>query len=346
MQGDRSTRQPLRPGDVVEVRSPIEILATLDPSGETSAVPFMPEMLQFVGRRFTVSKRVEKICDTIKITGSRRMRDTVLLDDVRCDGSGHGGCQAECRIYWKEEWLVKVDPASASTKPTAQQPEELEHLTQSNTHAKDAPTDGPEVFRCQATEAFRATEPIPSVVSPGQYVREISCGNVGVGTFLEVAARAISWKVGVTLGMNVGSMLRVPVVEGAARTPEPPTAPPLQPGEWVEVRSAEEIGRTLDAKGTNRGLIFSPTEMLPACGKKFRVKRRVDKLIDEKTGRMINIKNDCIVLENIVCGGDRSPGRWFCPRELYPYWREAWLKRTDPPGQTLRQPAHQLAGAK
>jgi hypothetical protein len=274
------------------------------------------------------------------------MRDTVLLDDIRCDGSGHGGCQAECRIYWKEDWLIKVDPTSASPRPTAEQAAELERLARSNTHAKDTPTDAPEIFRCQATEAFRATEPIPSVASPGQYVREISCGNIGVGTFLEVAARAISWKVGVALGMNVGSAMRVPVVEGAASTSGSPADPPLQPGEWVEVRSAQEIGQTLDAKGTNRGLIFSPTEMLPACGRKFRVKRRVDKLIDEKTGRMIFIKNDCIVLENIVCGGDRSPGRWFCPRELYPYWREAWLKRTDPPGQAARQPARQLSEAK
>jgi hypothetical protein len=29
----------------------------------------MPEMLQHVGKRFTVSKRVEKICDTAHFTG-------------------------------------------------------------------------------------------------------------------------------------------------------------------------------------------------------------------------------------------------------------------------------------
>ena len=37
------------------------------------------------------------------------MTSTVYLDDVRCDGSGHGGCQAGCRIYWKEAWLRGVD---------------------------------------------------------------------------------------------------------------------------------------------------------------------------------------------------------------------------------------------
>ena len=99
----------LRPGDIVEVKPAADILATLDADGALDAMPFMPEMLQYVGRRFTVSRRVEKICDTIAATGSRRMRDTVYLEDLRCDGSGHGGCQAGCRIYWKEAWLRRVD---------------------------------------------------------------------------------------------------------------------------------------------------------------------------------------------------------------------------------------------
>src|SRR5512133_2348873 len=103
-------KRPLRPGDVVEVRPAAEILATLDESGAFDDMPFMPETLQYVGRRFTVSRRVEKICDTITATGgSRRVHDTVYLEDLRCDGSGHGGCQAGCRIYWKEAWLRRVD---------------------------------------------------------------------------------------------------------------------------------------------------------------------------------------------------------------------------------------------
>jgi hypothetical protein len=109
--------QMLKPGDVVEVRSPEEILATLDGNASLDAMPFMPEMVKYVGRRFTVSHRVEKICDTVKDSGppqSRRMYDTVLLDDLRCDGSGHDGCQAGCRIYWKESWLRRVDAVSDS----------------------------------------------------------------------------------------------------------------------------------------------------------------------------------------------------------------------------------------
>src|SRR5437764_5638245 len=97
-----------RRGDVVEVRSPAEILATLDDAGMLEGLPFMPEMLQYFGRRLVVDKRAEKICDTIHDYTSRNLPNTVLLEDLRCDGSGHDGCQAECRLFWKEAWLRKV----------------------------------------------------------------------------------------------------------------------------------------------------------------------------------------------------------------------------------------------
>ena len=67
--------RPLRPGDVVEVRSPAEILATLDDGDALRRMPFMPEMLKHVGKRYTVSRRVDKICDTVTATGSRRLYD-------------------------------------------------------------------------------------------------------------------------------------------------------------------------------------------------------------------------------------------------------------------------------
>lgn len=46
----------LRVGELVEVRSEAEILATLDENGELENLPFMPEMLQFCGQRFRVDK--------------------------------------------------------------------------------------------------------------------------------------------------------------------------------------------------------------------------------------------------------------------------------------------------
>jgi len=90
----------LRPGDHVEVRSLPEILATLDEAGTLDALPFMPEMTAHCGRQFRVRRRADKIYDWIQHTGLRRLRDTVLLEGLRCDGSAHGGCQAGCALLW------------------------------------------------------------------------------------------------------------------------------------------------------------------------------------------------------------------------------------------------------
>jgi hypothetical protein len=56
------------------------------------------------------------------------------------------------------------------------------------------------------------------------------------------------------------------------------------------------------------------------------VLRRVDQIIDETTGKMLHFSNDCIVLDGVVC---RSEYYGFCPRSIYPYWREIWLRRVE-----------------
>ena len=95
-------------GDWVEILSAEEILRTLDERGTMESLPFMPEMLPFIGRRFQVFKRATKTCDTISKQGFRRVNDTVMLEGLRCDGSSHGECQAGCLLFWKESWLRKV----------------------------------------------------------------------------------------------------------------------------------------------------------------------------------------------------------------------------------------------
>ena len=169
----------LKRGDVVEVRSPAEILATLDENGTLDAMPFMPEMIRHSGKRFTVSHRVEKICDTVSggDVRSLRMRDTVFLEDLRCDGSGHGGCQAGCRVYWKEAWLRRVDRASEPGDGDDRGLEELEaaHARRHDGHGVSAEAERP-TYRCQATEALRgirAPEQLrPPPVHPRAFLRQ------------------------------------------------------------------------------------------------------------------------------------------------------------------------------
>lgn len=321
---DSSPERPLRRGDVVEVRSPDEILATLDGDARDH-VPFMPEMLRHAGRRYTVSRRVDKICDTVTATGSRRMQATVFLEDLRCDGSAHGGCQAGCRLYWKEAWLRRVDadaepedPQDAAASPA------LEAVAEAGTRTvREGETE--EVWRCQATEALKATEQARVFKDPDQYWREFNNGNFNRVRFVALMARALFMEVAVRRGLLKGQPLRGP-------EPKAPHTEPLhlQPGELVQVRTPAEIEATLDERGFNRGLSFD-REMMRYCGQTLRVKERVTQLIDEYTGQMLHPPRDCILLDGPVCSGECSTGRWFCPREVYPFWREAWLRRVEQP---------------
>ena len=103
------------------------------------------------------------------------------------------------------------------------------------------------------------------------------------------------------------------------------------------MKSREEIVATLTDAGSNRGLHFD-IEMVPFCGKVLQVRSRVSRLLDERTGEMIELRSDCIKLEHVVCEAELSTGRWFCPREIYPYWRECWLERVSAPVAAERAP--------
>jgi hypothetical protein len=311
----------LRRGDLVEVRSPAEILATLDAEGSLDAMPFMPEMVPYCGRRFTVDRRAEKVCDTINSTlQSRHLPGTVLLDDGRCNGSAHGGCQAECRFVWKEAWLRKVTLGAAGSGREVD-PAETEALLQRIQPHTRRPGDGDAVrFRCQATEMAAASTPL-STTDFRPYIRELTSTNVSVRTFARVMARAAVMQPAHHFGL-----LRWPK---GPNTRSPKFEPlDLQPGEWVRVKPRDEIEKTLTTTGANRGLHFD-IEMVPFCGKTMQVRGRVTHIIDERTGEMIHFGSDCIKLDGAVCSGERSTGRWFCAREIFPYWRECWLERVD-----------------
>jgi hypothetical protein len=313
-------RRQLRQGDVVGVCSAAEILATLDDNGQLDGLPFMEEMIAYCGRRFRVAARAEKICDTITWNHtSRRMVDTVLLDDERCDGSGHGGCQAECRLYWKEAWLHRVDDSSDT--PEASADDAVKRLLQLVT--SNAAQEGPDVrYTCQATQAVAASVSLDTK-NPLPYMRELTSGNVSLGQFTRVMVRAVKSEA----RRKMGTLPDPPLKGTGASSPKAPTLG-LQPGDLVRIKPAEQIAATLNDKGMNRGLWFD-REMLVLCGGSFRVRRRVSRFIDERSGEMIELKSDCLTLDGTACSGEHSLSRWFCPRAIFPYWREAWLELVD-----------------
>lgn len=333
-QSDTVTRPRLglRVGDTVEVLSEDEILATLDEKGELDGLPFMPEMAKFCGRRLTVHKVAFKLCDTISGTGMRRMDNAVHLTAARCDGAAHGGCQTSCLMYWKEEWIKRVDddatPAPASAVPSGR----LLPLLEVNTR-KEPADDGEERYSCQATELLRAAPVRLPFRDLGQYVTDMRVGNAGPSlTFRTVffglfaryqkfSKRVLPKALWIRGGMTWGFVAPGPNAKTPTGTLD------LQPGELVRIKSKEEIVATLDADRLNRGMGFEE-EMARYCGRTARVRARVERLLDEKTGRMLQMKNPCIVLDDIVCSGVYKSN---CPRQFVPFWREIWLERVTEP---------------
>jgi hypothetical protein len=102
----------------------------------------------------------------------------------------------------------------------------------------------------------------------------------------------------------------------------------LRPGELVRVKSHQEIRATLDKNNKNRGLSFD-VEMVPYCGHVYSVRTRVDRFIDEKTGKMMSLKTPAVIVEGVFCQSRFSKRRMFCPRGLHSWWREVWLERVS-----------------
>jgi len=119
--------------------------------------------------------------------------------------------------------------------------------------------------------------------------------------------------------------------KGGATTNVEAEALNLQPGELVEIRSEKEVFNTLDREGKLRGLRFNP-EMRKYCGKRFKVYKRLEKIILESTGELRTVRTPTVLLEGVYCDGEAHGG---CDRSCFCFWREAWLKRVEP--QSLQE---------
>jgi hypothetical protein len=343
----------LRPGEWVEVRTKDEILATLARDATLDALPFMPEMLRFCGQRFQVHKRADKTCDTVDKTGGRRLHNTVHLQRLRCDGSAHGGCEAGCLMFWREAWLKRVDDNRRPATPRASLPSGVTGGCTDRDVERAAVVDaGQQIFRCQITQLKAFTEPL-RWWDIRQYFRDVLINQVPLGTvaraFLFAAYRTLI-AVGVGYRMLVALYEWVQAQRGGVPFPlrggtcdKTPTAVlGLEPGELVRVKSYPQILATLDRRNKNRGLWFDP-ELVKYCGGVYRVIKRVRRILDEKTGKMLEFSNPCIVLEDVFCTAQTTQGRLFCPRSIWIYWRESWLERVSTPGTASRPVADAAA---
>jgi hypothetical protein len=333
-----------RAGELVQIRSKEEILATLDQNGCIDGMPFMPEMLQYCGNVVRVSAVAHKTCETARRTWkARRLNAMVHLAGLRCDGSAHGGCQAACNLFWRDEWLAKP---GETTQPASGRAGAVNEKALYASTMRDATSD--EIrYACQATMVTDASAPL-QWWNPRQYVRDIRTRNFPLAHVARVIWLAIlkHWARNTPRGYRLANYIRgamhrrltgreVPDFLGKLplSTPTPTGRIDLQVGERVRIKSKPEIEATLDTGGKNRGLAFD-VEMSPYCGREATVEASVTHIIDEETGKMRVMKQPCIRLRGVVCQSRYSDCRLMCPRAIPSYWREIWLERS---------PAHESA---
>lgn len=300
----------LRRGQMVEVRSRREIMATLDSNGRLEELPFMPEMAKYCGRRFRIHRSAEKLF-LDHYCYIARMKGTAFLEGVRCDGGSHGQCRMGCLILWKAAWLKPVQSS---------EPAERVDIDECSSGEVELPTMKDGKFCCQVTELVGATSRLPWW-DVRQYLRDLVTREVAFGEFVRMLALLACNKLRRMFGLEpYGS------VSGKGKKTLT-CALNLQPGELVEVKSRAEIEATLDALGRNRGLGFG-SEMLQFCGRRYPVASRADQIIVEWSGQMRKPSNT-VVLEDVVCKGTAQR---CCPRACYHLWREIWLERVSEPG--------------
>lgn len=304
--GERKAVAACLPGDVVRVKGLSDILQTLDAVGQLDGLPFMPEMAAHAGENFVVSARLPLTC--VEGSGVRfgafKGEDVVVLDDLRCDGSAHDGCQKFCNFLWKVSWLEPSSPgADVGRAPLPAEPKAGDLSTPKRVDALlRTRSDGR--YICQSSRLSVSTERM-------SLPQRLAAIIVGWRVVSMAAARVVARRL---------EMLWWRVTNRKVERRETPLR--LRPGQTVKVRSAGEIIRTLDHKATHRGLVF-PRAMLAMCDQAFTVKSRVERMIREDTGAMILLK-DTVLLEGAVCDGATCNGH--CTRRQYYYWREDWLE--------------------
>ena len=97
----------------------------------------------------------------------------------------------------------------------------------------------------------------------------------------------------------------------------------LEPGDFVCVKSREEIKATFDNANGLKGCAFIE-EMLPYCNTRQRVLKRVERLLDERD-YLVKKCNGVVILDKVFCKGTKDYPH--CDRTCFFFWREEWLEK-------------------
>ncbi len=105
----------------------------------------------------------------------------------------------------------------------------------------------------------------------------------------------------------------------------------LQPGQQVRVKLPAEIRVTLDAHNRYEGLYYTAATMDRYCGGTYTVLTRVDRFFDERSRRILKLKNT-VLLDKVYCQPEPEMDNCIagCKRMCFLFWKEAWLERVGP----------------
>ncbi len=115
----------------------------------------------------------------------------------------------------------------------------------------------------------------------------------------------------------------MPCLGRAPRVPRNPLgiASQFVQGDWVRVRDATSVRKTLDERSRLRGLEFAPSQW-STCSKVLRVDRVVRRLIDDH-GTMRPVSRT-VLLAGVDCGAEGGTGG--CGRSCPMMYRDDWLE--------------------
>jgi hypothetical protein len=100
---------------------------------------------------------------------------------------------------------------------------------------------------------------------------------------------------------------------------------PLKPGDWVRVRSREEIQATLGNWNSLKGCTVME-EMWHYCGTRQQVLKRVERFLDERDYHTKKVRR-MVILDRVNCQGTVDFGP--CDRNCFFFWREEWLEKIE-----------------
>ena len=285
-------------------------------------------------------------------------RDAALSEaihlDTRCDGQAFGGCQASCLLFWKQAWvkrgLNRPEFGECASRPRLERgfrrvPPRSRDVPKTTFGEQRARWITPRVRRSTSVRqlGFRTSRhrwPGGTSDSTSRTTRRETCRFEDLPLGLCINPTTTAHKPGDIRSdvqvaglydrlqrLSAGHSLSEHSRHCCHRThPRQRAELNLRAGELVRVKAYEEILETITPGGMNKGLLFDK-EMVPFCGKTFRVKARVTTFVDERTGRLATLKTPAVILEGVWCQSRYSNKKMFCPRALHSWWREVWLER-------------------